>query len=221
MHKKMPMRKHTTTQIIAKEGWNYSVVVLMLFLCAYALSFFTVGFFLLLVAVLFFYRNPERVSEEEDAYALIAPSDGKVTVISKVTTRDGQEWLRVVIQKRLSDVGLIRSPIAMYIVDVKKRFGLCFASTSPLARTLGEKLVLTCKGAFGEMKMALYAGRFSHQIELFDTMVNLKPAQRMAFFYEGEVALLLPVDTRIKVVLHDEVKAGESVLGYFAQKASE
>jgi len=216
----MLMRKHTTTHIIAKEGWNHSVVMLMLFLCTYALSFFSWIFFALFIITLLFYRNPERVSDEEDAHALISPADGVVTAISKVTTRDGEEWLRVVIEKRLSDVGLIRAPMAMHIVDVKKRFGLCLASSSSLARTLGEKMVLTCKGAFGEIKMALYAGRFSHKIELFDALVNVKATQRMAFFYEGEVALLLPLSTRITVVLNDEVRAGESVLGYFAQKAS-
>jgi len=140
------MRKHTTTHIIAKEGWNHSVVMLMLFLCTYALSFFSWIFFALFIITLLFYRNPERVSDEEDAHALISPADGVVTAISKVTTRDGEEWLRVVIEKRLSDVGLIRAPMAMHIVDVKKRFGLCLASSSSLARTLGEKMVLTCKG---------------------------------------------------------------------------
>jgi len=214
------MRKYTSTHLIAKEGWNHILVVFMLFLCAFAVSFFSWAFLALLVATLLFYRNPERISLEEDAHALISPTDGTVRAISKVTTRDGEEWLRVVIQKRLRDVGLIRAPVAMNIVKAKKRFGLSITSSSPLARTLGEKLVLTCKGMCGEFKMALYAGKFSPKIELFDTFSPLKSAQRMAFFYEGDVALLLPLTTRITVVLNDEVRAGESVLGYFAQKAS-
>lgn len=214
------MPKHTSVPIIAKEGWGHSLIFLALFVCAYALSFFTWIFFALWVLVLFFYRNPERLSLEEDAHALISPADGVIKAISKVTTRDGEAWLRVVIEKRLSDVGLIRAPVAMHIMDVKERLGLPIASSSPLSRTLGEKVVLSCKSAYGEFKMALYSGQFSKKVERFDTLIPLKSTQRMAFFYEGDVALLLPLETRIVVALNDEVRSGESVLGYFAQKAS-
>ena len=47
-------------------------------------------------------------------------------------------------------------------------------------------------------------------------MGGLTRSERFAFLNDGEVALLLPLNTRIQVVLNDEVKAGESVLGYFA-----
>ena len=64
--------------------------------------------------------------------------------------------------------------------------------------------------------MVLYAGALSQKIQLFEKMGGLKRSERFAFLNDGEVALLLPLNTRIQVVLNDEVKAGESVLGYFA-----
>lgn len=215
------MRRHTTTQLIAKEGWNQSIVLLMLTLCAYALSFLTWFFVVLLGATLWMYRNPERLMEEEDEHALIAPIDGKITAISKVNANDGREWLRVVIQKRLYDVGIARAPMAMRIHTVEKRYGLPLSYTSPLAKALREKIVLTCKDKGHEIKIVFYAGLFSQKIEIFEKVSGLKAGERLAFFTQGEVALLLPLDTRIKVVLNDEVKAGESVLGYFAYKAND
>ena len=209
------------TFIIAFAGWNTSLVVLMVFICAYALSFLSLFFFGILLATLWLYRNPERMSLENDPYALIAPCDGCVSAISKVHASDGKEWLRVVIEKRLYDVGLIRSPIAMHVMDLKERIGLPFASSSALAKSLGEKKVLTCKGTVGEFKLALYKGRFARTIFLNDVSMPFKATQRLGFLSEGNVALFLPLETRISVVLNDEVKAGESVLGYFAYKVSE
>jgi len=209
------------TFIIASAGWNTSLVVLMVFICAYALSFFSFFFFGVFLATLWLYRNPERMSLENDPYTLIAPCDGRVSTISKVQASDGKEWLRVVIEKRLYDVGLIRSPIAMHVMDLKERVGLPFASNSPLAKSLGEKKVLTCKGSFGELKMALYKGRFARAIVLGDVSMPFKATQRLGFLSEGSVALFLPLETRISVVLNDEIKAGESVLGYFAYKGNE
>ena len=47
-----------------------------------------------------------------------------------------------------------------------------------------------------------------------------KANERFGFLRDGEIALLLPLDTRIKVSLNSDVKAGESVLGYLAYKES-
>lgn len=210
------MRSYTTTQIIAKEGWNQIAVALMIFLCAYALSFQAWIFFVLLVFTIWFYRNPERLDLEEDALALISPVDGKVIAISKVSANDGKEWLRVVIQKRVFDVGILRAPIAIDTIELKKRFGLPLSGGSHLAKALREKIVLTFQSKYGEMKMVVYAGVLSQKIQLFEKVGGFRRAERFAFLNDGEVALLLPLDTRIQVVLHDDVRAGESVLGYFA-----
>jgi phosphatidylserine decarboxylase len=213
-----PNKKETF--IIAKEGWNTSLVMFIVFVVAYTLSLASFFFFVVLFATLLLYRNPERISLENDPYALMAPCDGCVRSIAKVTANDGKEWLRVLIEKRLYDVGVIRSPINMHVMELKIRSGLSLDASSPLADALREKKVLTCKGALGEMKIALYKGRFAYKIALNDTSLPFRTTQRLGFLSQGDVALFLPLDARISVVLNDEVKAGESVLGYFAYKAN-
>jgi len=207
------------TQIIAKEGWNQIIIALMVFLFFYTISFLSWIFFAILLFTIFIYRNPERILEEEDELSFVAPIDGKIMDISKVNLRDGTEMISVMIKKAIWDVGIIRAPMAMSIVEIKKRFGLFLPSHSSLFSSLGEKNTLTCKGKFASIKMIINAGLLSQRIVLFDLVGVLKTGQRFAFLNDGEVTLLLPLDTRIKVSLGDEVKSGVSVLGYFAYKA--
>lgn len=212
------MLKHTTTQIIAKEGWNQSIAMFMLFLLSYALSFVPWFFFGLFCLTLLMYRNPERLVEEEDEFSFLSPCDGTICDIRKVTLNDGSQKLCVVIEKPVYGIGILRSPMDLSIVGAEKRSGLHVARTSALALRLSEKNTLTCKSRFGDIKIILRCGVWSLRMELFKTIGPLKMGQRFAFLHEGDVSLLLPLDARLKVSLQDEVKAGTTVLGYFDYK---
>lgn len=212
------MNANATAQIIAKEGWNQVVLALTVFLLSYVLSFFPWFFFAVFLFVLFIYRNPERIVEEDDQLSIVAPIDGKIIKVAKVHLDDGTERLSVVIKKKILDVGVMRAPMVMNIIDEEKRFGLFLPPNSSLFSALGEKLTLTCKGKFATINMVISAGRFSQRISLFDKLGKLKSGQRIGFLNDGEVTLLLPLDTRIKVSLGDEVKSAIDVLGYLAYK---
>ncbi|WP_263833693.1 phosphatidylserine decarboxylase [Sulfurospirillum oryzae] len=214
------MRNHsyTSTQIIAKEGWNHSVLAFMVFLLAYALSFLPWLFFIIFVGTLFGYRNPERIAEEDDKRSLLAPMDGKIIDISKISLNDGTEALRIVIRKSFFDVGVLRAPIDLDIVNVKNRFGLFISSSSHLFESLCERKGVTCKSEFAPIKLVMSAGLWAHKITLFQKASTFKSGERLGFLRDGEVALLLPLDTRVKVSLNDDVKAGNSILGYLSYK---
>lgn len=209
---------YTTTQFIAKEGWSQIALAVLLFFVAYTLSFFTWIFGIVLVWTLYCYRNPERIAEEDDERCLIAPMDGKIADISKVTLFDGKEVLRIVIEKSLLDVGILRAPLAFDGVEMKKRFGLFVKSSSPLFSLLSERTKLTCKNKFAEITLVISAGQWSQNIAFFSKRGSFKVNERIGFLRDGEVALLLPLDTRIKVSMGDDVKAGVNILGYLSYK---
>lgn len=209
---------YTTTQPIAKEGWNKIVLMAMLFLLSYALSFLPWFFFFLLALTIYTYRNPERIPEEDDARTLLAPLDGKITAIAKTTLNDGSEMLCIVIKKSFWDVGVLRAPMLLEVIEVKNRFGLFMDSNHPLFTTLCERKALICKTSFTALKIVAYAGQWGQKIDFFQKNGSFKQAERLGFLKAGEVALFVPLDTRVKVVLNDTVKAGESVLGYLAYK---
>ena len=214
----MIQNNYTTTQIIAKEGWNQIVFTFMVFLLAYAVSFIPWFFFLIFLGMLYSYRNPERIAEEDDEFCLVAPIDGKISDISKIILHDGSEALRIVICKSFWDVGVLRAPLSMEVQEVKNRFGFSLPSSSSLFRTLCERKSLICQGKCFSIKMIVSAGLWNRKITFFQKMKLFKVGERIGFLRDGEVALLLPLDTRIKVSLNDEVKAGMSILGYLAYK---
>lgn len=215
------MRKttsYTTTQIIAKEGWNPSVLAFVVFLITYALSWMPWFFFFVFIITLLSYRNPERIQEEDDVHAIVSPIDGVIKDISKVSLKDGEEVLRIVIQKSLFNVGVLRAPCAMHIEEEKKRFGLPISYNASFFHTLSARKILVCKAQDYLFRLVLNQGQYAREMSVYPTGGTFKSAQRLGFLYEGEVVLLLPLNVRVKVALQSHVQAGATTIGYFSYK---
>lgn len=209
------MKNSTTTQLIAKEGWKYLTFSFLLFALALFFNFLSWVFFLIFIFTAYLFRNPERLPAEEDILAILAPADGTISSISKVSVGK-KEYIKVEIQKTLLDSSLLRAPTSMNIISSKKRHGLFLPMGSLLYDVLGESVQITCKSKNSDLLIKINAGMFSRRIELFKTIGPLKYSQRFGLLLDGSVELFLEVDSRIKVVIGDKIKAGESVLGYFA-----
>ncbi|MFK5881553.1 MAG: phosphatidylserine decarboxylase [Sulfurospirillum sp.] len=215
------IKTHTTTELIAKEGWKYVGLFGLFFLFSLYLNFLEWVFLTLFLLTIFIYRNFERIPAEDDKMALLAPADGSVVDISKVIFQDGKEFLKLEIRKNIWNMSILRSPMLANISNVKKIHGLLLSIESPLSKKLGERTIVKLDSEFRPMFMVVTAGMFSIGIELFKSIGPLKFAQRFGLLLDGSVELLLPIDTRIKVSLGDSVRAGESVLGYFAYGAKD
>ena len=210
------MRSHTTTEIIAKEGWKYVGILFILFLFSWGIGVFEWVFLFLFLVTLYIFRNPERIPAEDDKMALLAPADGNILDISKIILQDGTEFLKLEIRKSLLNASLLRSPVTSTISKTKRIHGLFLNIEDKLSKKLGERAVITLKSSSKTVLLIVRAGFFSRGIELFKSIGPLKFAQRFGLLLDGSVELLLPIDVRIKVSIGDEVRAGESVLGYFA-----
>ena len=209
---------YTTTELVAREGWSHIIIFFIMFMMAYVSSFLPFLFSILFLGVLYSYRNPERIQEEDDSYCVVAPMDGTIIDISKVTLKSGNEALCILIRKSITDVGVLRAPLTMEKIVEKNRFGLCIRTESSLNRILSERKSLTFKTALAEIECVISSGMWSRGITFFSKKTTFKSSERMGFMLDGQIALFLPLDTRVKVSLHDHVKAGESVLGYLAYK---
>jgi len=210
------IRSHTTTEIIAKEGWKYVGLFSVLFLISWGTGVFEWVFLFVLLITIYIFRNPERIPAEDDKTALLAPNDGNISNISKIILQDGREFLKLEIRKSLLNVSLIRAPISSTISNTKRIHGLFLNIEDKLSKKLGEKVVITLKSNSKSIFLIVKAGFFSRSIDLFKSIGPLKFAQRFGLLLDGSIELLLPIDMRIKVSVGDEVRAGESVLGYFA-----
>jgi len=214
------MKNNTTTQLIAKEGWKYFLVTLVLFLLSLWFDFLPWVFFAIVAITLYLFRNPERLPAEDDEMAILSPCDGTISSISKAKQSDGKEYIKVEIQKSFLEVSMLRSPTKMSIQSTKRRHGLFLATNTELSKKLGERVTLVCKSIYSELFININAGRLSRKIELFKTVGPLKSSQRFGLLVEGDIELFLALDSRVKVAVGDKVKAGESVLGYFAHKGN-
>jgi phosphatidylserine decarboxylase len=214
------MKNSTTTQIIAKEGWKYLLFTIVLFVLSLCFDFFSWVFFVIMIFTGYLFRNPERLPAEDDDMAILAPCDGTITTISKSLLSDGKEYIKVEIQKSLLETSMLRSPTKMSIKSTQRRHGLFLSTSTELSKKLSERVTLTCKSDYDDIFICVDAGVYARKIDLFKTMGPLKSAQRFGLLVEGNLELYLPLDSRVKVAVGDEVKAGESVLGYFAHKGS-
>ena len=210
------IHSHTTTEIIAKEGWKYVGLFSILFLISLYVAVFQWVFLFILLVTIYIFRNPERIPAADDKMVLLAPNDGTILNISKIILQDGREFLKVEIRKSLFGVSLLRAPIASIISDTKRVHGLFLNIEDKLSKKLNERAVVRLKSNSKSIFVIVKAGFFSRSIELFKSIGPLKFAQRFGLLLDGSIELLLPIDVRIKVGVGDEVRAGESVLGYFA-----
>jgi phosphatidylserine decarboxylase len=210
------LRSHTTTELIAKEGWGYVSALFFLFLFSYFLGFLPWVFFFIFLGSVFAFRNFERIPAEDDKMSLLSPIDGKIKDITKVISSNGAQFLKLEIRKNILDASILRSPISATISNTKRVHGLFLSCENRLSNILNEKAVLTLKSKTSTIMLVIKAGFFSRKIELFKSVGPLKFAQRFGILLDGSVELLLPIDARVKVSIDDYVRAGESVLGYFA-----
>jgi len=212
------MINNTTAGLIAKEGWKYIFFTFIVFILSLSFDFFEWIFLIFFLYMIYLFRNPERLPSEDDDMAIISPCDGTITSIIKEKYNDGNEYLKVQIRKSLLDVSLLRAPISLNMEQTIRQHGLFLPVNSELSDNLGEKATVTCSSNYSKILLKINAGLFSRNIELFKTVGPLKSTQRFGLLLDGNVELFLALDSRIKISIGDNVKAGESVLGYFATK---
>ncbi|MBE0491417.1 MAG: phosphatidylserine decarboxylase [Sulfurospirillum sp.] len=213
------MREHTSTQIIAKEGWNYILFFVIVLLLSYFFDFAILFAVVVLLFTIYIFRNPERLPAEDDELAILAPCDGVIEKIEKAQF-NAKDMIHIKIKKSLFDVSILRSPVLMNIHNTQKRHGLFLPLTSKLSKVLGERVQIEAKSFYSDIVLVINAGIFSRKIELFKTIGPLKSSQRFCILVEGSVDLYVALDSRIKVAIADRVRSGESVLGYFSHKGN-
>jgi len=175
--------------------------------------------FIVVLLLMFVYRNPERIAMEDDPLAIISPIDGKIVAIERITSElQKQDFLYVKIRSLPFDVGMVRFPIGSTLNSAKTIHGLFLPPYKKIASALNERIDFKCSHNNTPFFMRVQAGMFSKKIYLGYGRGELKAGSRIAFMVDGSVELLLPLDSRVKVSIGAHVKGGESVIGYFAYK---
>ncbi|MCK4737675.1 MAG: phosphatidylserine decarboxylase, partial [Sulfurimonas sp.] len=106
---------------IAKEGWNYilgaiSLFVIFAFLDLDFLQFFA---FLATIFFIFVFRNPERQHLYYQENSVVSPVDGVVASIKEL--KDDKYAYKIEIDSSYFNVSLLRTPFSSSIESIEKQ----------------------------------------------------------------------------------------------------
>jgi len=192
---------------VVDEAWRLALVPALVGAATLPL-FPPVGAALLALAlgVLWFHRDPERVTPDADG-VVVAPADGTVSVV-----REEGDRLRVGVFMNVTDVHVNRAPIAGEVREVRHRPGAnrpAFSKESDrneqVAIDVGEYELLVIAGWF--------ARRIHPAVEPGDAVDRGERVGHVSFGSRADVVLPADVDEGDLLVREgDAVRAGETVI---------
>ena len=203
----------TSTELLAREGWLPLATALFLFALFVWIDaeLLALGGFLLTLGVLLFFRNPERIAEEESPSVLLAPLDGRIEEIEA----EGKET-RIVIANRTFDTHLLRSPLQGVLEKSAPVRGLFLPEYSPLADRLNERYRAVFRTENGRsVAFGFRSGGCPYPATLYRGEQHpLRCGDRIGFLAGGKATLILPEGNDVRIAVGDTVRSGETILAY-------
>jgi len=187
--------------------WNFSALSMLALFAAAA-------------AILYFFRNPERISEDDAQDAILSPADGIIISIDREYEESflKDECVSVTIATSLKDAHFVRAPFASIFKQKNSMHGAFLPIKNEKAKFLNERFAASFEGLNGKnYAISIIAGSLATKISLYQGEdAKIRAAERIAFLKsEFQTVLYLPKEVSIKKAVGDSVKAGETLLGYF------
>jgi phosphatidylserine decarboxylase len=207
--------------IIAREGWPHVLVTLGLALLAtWLLGWWSIPFWILLVFVLQFFRDPAR-TVLGDARAVLAAADGRVVMVGKA--RDPyleRDALKISVFMNVFNVHSNRAPVAGAVVKTWYHPGSFLNAALDKASAENERCALHLRTAGGlDITCVQIAGLVARRIFCYVREGDsVSAGQRYGFIRFGSrVDLYLPANATPKVTVGDRTTAGVSVVAELAR----
>jgi len=201
---------------IVSEGIPYIVVPAILALVAAVFGLWIVFSFFLIIALFmaFFFRNPERTPPSERD-VVVAPADGKVTLIEPLNVGDVNSETVVSIFLSPLDVHINRSPIAGTITGMTYKQGRFMMATNEKASLENEQNVLTLEGDQITVVCKQIAGILARRVVCWKKKGdNLTLGERFGMIkFSSRTDLVLPANVRVMVAEGDRVQGGTTIIG--------
>jgi len=213
----------TPHPIIAREGWPHVLVTLGLaVLATWLLGWWSIPFWLLLVFVLQFFRDPTR-SILGDTRSALSAADGRVVMVGKA--RDPyleRDALKISVFMNVFNVHSNRVPVSGTVVKNWYHPGTFLNAALDKASAENERLAVHFRTADGiDVTSVQIAGLIARRIFCYvRENEQVSAGQRYGFIRFGSrVDLYLPADATPKVAVGDRTTAGLSVVAEFASGA--
>lgn len=203
---------------IAKEGVKYigTAAALAVVFAIIDLDLLAFLITVLLVALIYSFRNPERQLASFDELSVVSVCDGVVKSIDELS--DDEYAYKITVDGSFFDVSVLRTPFDASLVDVEHVKGASLPKKSLLFEDLNENIKLVFEDKLGNKIKVIHRVKQSFVplfLDLIPTQTLLQTA-RYGFMVNGETTLYLPRNFRVNVSVGKELKAAESLMGYFS-----
>jgi phosphatidylserine decarboxylase len=213
---------------LAKDAWGLVAgeaivfVVMLLFWRIFSWNGFAFLAFLALGAAIFtlyFFRDPER-TVPENARAILSPADGRVVELAEISGSpfvDGPAK-RVSIFLSVWNVHVNRIPVSGTVEHLEYKKGRFLRAYEENAGTENEQMVIGIRSAYGGVLMKQIAGIIARRIVCrLKKGESVQRGERFGMIKFGSRAeLVFPASARVHVRIGESVKAGETIIGEFA-----
>lgn len=221
---RLPSREERPTSM-AKEGIPFLILSLALVILAYfAKPFLAIPFIFLFLFIAYFFRNPKRVSPE-DEQLLVSPADGKVVECQEVNDPRFFEGPanKIAIFMSPLDVHVNRAPSSGMVEKVEYKHGKYLMAWEEKASDANERNAVFLQTHQGKKITFVQIAGFLARRIICDVKRGsvLKKGQRFGIIRFGSrVDVYLPLDLEVLVQVGDRLRAGESVIAKFPAKVS-
>ena len=204
---------------IHKEGYKFLAISIILTLVVLLFSnFFGIIFILITIWVYYFFRDPDRISINDDNY-LVSPADGLITQISEEVgpadlNLENNTYTRISIFMNVFNCHVNRTPVSGKIQEIFYRPGKFLNASLDKASEENERnyyKLTTSKGE--EIIIVQIAGLIARRIVCeVNKDQSLKQGERIGMIRFGSRVDLYFKNKTILAKLGQNVFAGESLL---------
>ena len=200
-------------QTLFEARWIFAVLIILLALCWFLMSWLWLLFFFLIGYTFFFFRDPERaVPAEPDV--VVAAADGVVVEIVELEETEvvRETMRRVAIFLSVFDVHTNRAPYDGRIIYRERRKGLRLDARNPEASVKNEAMTWAFENPRATLVVRQIAGAIARRIvgwsQVGDT---LKKGERFGMIRFGSrTEVYLPLSATVLVKVGDRVAGGSS-----------
>lgn len=201
---------------MAHEAYPYIIFLALLTIMIAFMQLYLIAaiFFILLLFVIYFFRDPERsIPDEKDI--VVAPADGRVTKVVAINPEIANSPNLISIFLSPLDVHINRSPIAGKISDINYVKGRFVPATREDASLINEQNVITIENGSVKVIMKQIAGIVARRCVLWKkTGESVDLGERLGLIkFSSRTDLILPAEFRILIKAGDKLKGGVTIIG--------
>jgi len=177
---------------------------------------FTYAEALLLLFIIFFFRDPDRVTPEGEGL-VISAADGKVVLIKEVSFPElsDEKLIQVSVFLSVFNVHVNRIPVSGVVDEIKYYPGKFLAAWNEKASLENEQTLISIDTGTKKIYFKQIAGLIARRIVWkLESGQSVSAGERFGLIRFGSrVDILLPLNSEIRVKVGDKVKGGETVIG--------